>query len=107
MGGPEGKEKEKGKEAVDMGVEEEDSGGEHEPSDQVPFDEKPAESGSSASDHPAVSSPTTTTLPATHPGTSSPTTTAPMAEGLGFPALGTRSAQEELHRKIYICTQLH
>ena len=38
----------------------------------------------SASDFPAASSPTTTTLPATHPATSSPTTTSPMAEGLGF-----------------------
>ena len=40
------------------------------------------ESAPSASDFPAVSSPTTTTLPATHPATSAPTTTAPMAEGL-------------------------
>ena len=45
---------------------------------------KPVESAPSASDHPAVPSPTTTTLPATHPATSSRTTTPPMAEGLGF-----------------------
>ena len=38
----------------------------------------------SASDYPAVPSPTTTTLPVTHPATSSPTTTSPMAEGLSF-----------------------
>ena len=69
---------------MDMGVEEEDTGDEQEPSNEVPFDDKPAESAPSAFDHPAVSSPTTTTLPATHPATSSPTTTPPMAEGLGF-----------------------
>ena len=84
VGGPEGKKKEKEKEAVDMGVEEEDPGDEHDPSDEVLFDHKPAKSAPSASDHPAVPSPTTTTLPATHPATSSPTTTPPMAEGLGF-----------------------
>ena len=82
--GPEGKEKEKEKEAVDMGVEEEDPGDEHEPSDEAPFDDKPAESAPSASDHLAVPSPTTTTLSATHPATSSSTTTPPMAEGLDF-----------------------
>ena len=84
VGGPEGKEKEQGKEAVDMGVEEVDLGDGPEPSDQVPFDDKPVESAPSASDYPAVPSPTTTTLPATHPATSSPTTTPPMGEGLGF-----------------------
>ena len=82
VGAPEGKEKEKG--AVDMGVEEEDPGDEHDPSDEVPFEDKPSESVPSVSDHPAAPSPTTTTLPATHPATSSPTTTPPMAEGLGF-----------------------
>ena len=82
--GPEGKEKEKEKEAADMGVKEEDAGDEHEPSDQIPFDNKPAESAPNASDHPAASSPTTRTLTATHRATSSPTTTLPMAEGLGF-----------------------
>ena len=81
--GPESKEREKEKEAVDMGVEAEDPGDEHEPSDEVPFDGKPAESAPSASDHPAVSSLTTTTLPATHPATSSPKTSPPMAEVLG------------------------
>ena len=84
VGGTEGKEKEKEKDAVDMGVEEEDPGDDHEPSDEVPFDEKPSESSPSASDHPAVPSPITTTLPATHPATSSPTTTPPMADCLGF-----------------------
>ena len=83
-GGPAGKEKEKEKEAVDMGIKEEDPGDGLEPSDEVPFDDNPVESAPSASDHPAVPSPTTTTLPATHPATSSPTTTPPMAEGLGF-----------------------
>ena len=82
--GPEGKEKEEEKEAVDMGAEEEDPGDEHGPRDEVPFDDKPAESAPSASDHPAVSSPTSTTHKATHAATSSPTTTPPMAEGLGF-----------------------
>ena len=82
--GPEGKEKEKEKEAVDMGVEEEDPGDEHDTSNQVPFDDKPGETAPSASDHPAAPSPTTTTLPATHPATSSPTSTPSMAEGLGF-----------------------
>ena len=84
VGGHEGKQKEKEKQAVDMEAEEVDPGDAHEPSDQVPFDDKPVESASSASDYPAVPSPTTTTLRATHPATSSPTTTQPMAEGLGF-----------------------
>ena len=84
VGGPECKEKEKEKDAVNMGVEEEDPGDGHEPSDEVPFDDKPVESATSAYGHLAVPSPKTTTLPATHLATSSPTTTPPMAEGLGF-----------------------
>ena len=84
VGGPEGKEKEKEKEAVDMEIGEEHLEDEQLPSDDTPFEYKPFEGASSASDHPAVPSPTTTTLPATHPATSSPTTTPPMAEGLGF-----------------------
>ena len=82
VGAPEGKEKKKG--GVDMEVEEKDPGDEHDPSDEVPFDSKSAESAPSASDHLAVPSPTATTLPATHPATSSPRTTPPMTEGLGF-----------------------
>ena len=39
LGGPEDKEKEKVKEAVDMRVEEEDPGDENGPSDEVPFDD--------------------------------------------------------------------
>ena len=84
IGGPEGKEKEGEKQAVDMGAEEVDLGDEHQPSNEVTFDDKPVESAPNASDYPAVPSPTTTTLPATHPAASSPTTTPPMAEGLGF-----------------------
>ena len=84
VGGAEGKRKEEEKEAVDMGAEEVDPGDGHEPSNEVPFDDKPVESALSASDSPAVLPPTTTTLPATNPNTSSPTTTPPMAEGLGF-----------------------
>ena len=79
VGGPEGKEKEKQKEAIDMGVKEVDSGDGHEPSYEVPFDDNPVESAPSASDHPAVPSQTTTTLPATHPAISSATTTPTMA----------------------------
>ena len=82
--GPEGKEKEKEKQAVDMGAEEVHPGDEYGPSDEAPFKDTPEESAPSASDFPAVRSPTTTTLPATHPATFSPTTTPPMAEGLGF-----------------------
>ena len=82
--GPEGKEKENEKQAVDMGAEEVYPGDGYGPSDQVPFEDTPVESTPSASDFPAVPSPTTTTLPATHPATSSPTTTPPMAEGPGF-----------------------
>ena len=81
--GREGKEKEKQKQAVDMGAEEVYPGDGYGPSDEVPFKDGPVESAS-ASDFPAVTSPTTTTLPATHPATSSATTTPPMAEGLGF-----------------------
>ena len=84
FGGPEGKEKEKVKQAVDMGAEEVDPGDRHEPSNEVPFNDKPVESAPSASDYPAVPSPTTTTLPATHPATSSPGTTPTMTEDLGF-----------------------
>ena len=69
---------------MDMGVKAEDPGDGHEPSDEVPFDDKRVKSAPSASHHPAVPSPTTTTLPATHPVTSSATTTPPMAEDLGF-----------------------
>ena len=69
---------------MDIGVKGVDPGDGQKPSDEVPFDDKPVESGPSASDYPAVRSPTTTTLPATHPATSSCTTTPPMAEGLGF-----------------------
>ena len=84
VGGPEGKEKGKEKEAVDMRVEEEDPADEHNPSDEVLFDDKPAEMAQRASGHPAILSPTTTTLPVAHPTTFSPTTTPPMADGLGF-----------------------
>ena len=84
VGGPEGKKKEKDKEAVDMKAEEVDPEDGHKPSEEVPFDDKPVESGPSASDYPAVPSPTTTTIPARHPATSSAKTTSPMAEGLGF-----------------------
>ena len=69
---------------MDMGAEEVDPGDEHEPSDEVPFDDKPVESAPSASDYPAVPPPTTTTLPATHPARFPSKTTPPMAEGLGF-----------------------
>ena len=87
VGGPEGKEKGKEKQAVDTGAKGVDPGDGHEPSDEVPFEDKPVESAPSASDYPAVPSPTTTTLPATHPATSSPTTTPHMAEGLGSTGL--------------------
>ena len=69
--------KEKQKEAFDMGAEEVDPGGEHDPSDEVPFDDKPSESAPSASEHRAAPSPHIKQK-------SSPTTTPPMAEGLGF-----------------------
>ena len=60
VGGPAGKEKEKEKQAVDIGAEEVDHGDGQEPSDEVPFDDKPVESAPSALDNPAVPSPTTT-----------------------------------------------
>ena len=47
VGGPAGKEKEKEKQAVDMGAEEVDAGDLHEPSDEVPFEDKPVESAPS------------------------------------------------------------
>ena len=84
VGGPEGKEEEKKKESVDMGIGEENPGDGHEPSDEIPLDNRPVESAPSASYHPAVPSPTTSTLQATHPATSSPITTPHMAERLGF-----------------------
>ena len=82
--GPEGKEKEKEKQAVDMGAEEVHPGDGYGPTDEAPFEDTPEERAPSASDFPAVPSRTTTTLPATQPATSSATTTPPMAEGLGF-----------------------
>ena len=82
VGAFEGKEKEKEKEAVDMGAERVHPG--HDPTDEVPFEDIPSESALSASEHAAAPSPTTATLPASHPATSSPTTNPPMAEGLGF-----------------------
>ena len=69
---------------MDRGVEEAYPGDGYGPPDEAPFKDTPEESAPSASDLPAVSSPTTTTLPAAHPATSSPTTTPPMAEGLGL-----------------------
>ena len=82
--GPEGKEKEKEEQAVDIGAEEVHPGDGYRPSEEAPFEDRPVESAPSASDFPAVSSPTTTTFPATHQATSSPRTTPPMTEGLGF-----------------------
>ena len=84
VGGPEGKEKEKEKQTLDRKVEEAYPGDGYGPPDEAPFEGTPEESARSASELPAVPSPTTTTLPAAHPATSSPTTTPPMAEGLGF-----------------------
>ena len=84
VGGPEGKEKEREKQAVDMGAEEIDPGDGHGPSHEVPIKDKPVESAPSTSDYPAVPSSTTTTLPSTHPATSSPTTTPPIIEAVGF-----------------------
>ena len=84
VGGPEGKEKEKEKQAVNTGVEEAYPGDGYGPPDEAPFNNTPEESAPSVSDLPAVPSPTTTTLPAAHPATSSTTTTPPLAEGLGF-----------------------
>ena len=84
VGGLEGKEKEKEKQAVDRGLEEAYPGDGYGPPDEALLEDTPEESAPSASDYPAVPSPTTTTLPAAHPATSSPTTTPPMAESLGF-----------------------
>ena len=67
-----------------MAVQDEDPGDEHQPSNGISFDYKTAESAQSASVHPAISSPTTTTLPATHPAIFPATTTPPKVEGLGF-----------------------
>ena len=61
--GPEGKEKEKERQAVNMGAEEVHPGDGYGPSDESPFEDTPEESAPSASDFPAVPSPTTTTLP--------------------------------------------
>ena len=82
--GPEGKEKEKEKQAADMGAEEVHPGDGYGPSDEAPFEDTPEESARSASDFPAVPYSTITTLPATNPATSSPTATPSMAEGLSF-----------------------
>ena len=82
--GPEGKEKEKKKQAVDMGAEEVHPEDGYGPSNEAPLEDTPEDRAPSASDFPAVPSPTTTTLPDTNPATSSPTTTPPMAEGLDF-----------------------
>ena len=79
--GPEDKEEEKEKQAVDMGAEEVHPGDGYDLSDEAPFEDAPVESAPSASDFPAVYC---TTLSATHPATSLPTTIPPMAEGLGF-----------------------
>ena len=68
VGPCEGKEKEKEKEAVDMGAEGIHPG--QGPTDEVPFEDKPSETSPSASEHPAAPSPTTRTLPASHPATS-------------------------------------
>ena len=68
---------------MDTAVDEEDPGGEHDPSDEGPFDDKPSESAPSASEHPAAASPTANTQGATYPATSSPAATPSMAEGLG------------------------
>ena len=84
VAGPEGKEKEKEKQAVDRGVEEAYPGDGYGPPNEAPFEDTPEESAPSAFDLPAVPSPPTTILPAAHPATSSPTTTPPAAEGLGF-----------------------
>ena len=72
--GREGKEEEKQRQAGDMGADELYHGDGHGPSDEVPFEDTPAEITPSASNFPGVPSPTTTTLTATHPATSSPTT---------------------------------
>ena len=87
VGGPEGKEKEKEKQALDMGAKEVDPGDGHGPFHKVPVEDTPVESAPSASDYPAVPCPTMTTLQAKHQATSSPTTTPPMAEGLALTSM--------------------
>ena len=84
FGGPEGKEKEKEKQAVDRAVEKAYPGDGYGPPDEAPFEDTPEESPPSTSVHPAVPSPTTTALQGAHPATSSLTTTPAMAGGLGF-----------------------
>ena len=78
----EGKEKEKEKEAADMGAEGVHPA--HDSTDEVPFEDKTPENAPSASEHPAAPSPTTTTLPASHPATSSPKNTPTLGVGLGL-----------------------
>ena len=80
VGSPECKEKEKEKETGKGGARK-DCEGEHERSIDAPSGNKPSESTPGATEHPATSSPTATTLLATHPAISSPTTTPPMARG--------------------------
>ena len=82
VGAPGGKEKAKG--AVDMGVEEEDPGEEHHPSDEVPFDtnllrahQEPLTTLQNTLQQPLHSQPHIQAA-------SSATTTPPMAEDLGF-----------------------
>ena len=98
VGGPEGKEKEKEKQAVDRGVEEAYTGDGYRPPDEAPFQDTPEESAPSVPDLPAAPSASSTTLPAAHPATFSPTTTPPMAEGLGltgmpYPTYGVTPAE--------------
>ena len=54
VGGPDGKEKEKEKQAVDTRAEEVYPADAHGSSDEVPFEDEPVESAPSASDYPAV-----------------------------------------------------
>ena len=81
---PEGKEKEREKQAVDRGVEEAYTADGYRPPDEAPLEDTPEESTPSATDLPAVPSPTATTSPAALPATSSPRSSPAMAEGLGF-----------------------
>ena len=81
VAGPEGKEKEKKKQAVYRGVEEAYPGDGYGPPNEAPLQDTPEKSAPSASDLPAVPSRKNHTA---HPATSSPTTTRLMAEGLGF-----------------------
>ena len=78
---PEGKAKEK--ETGEGGAEDNPEGG-LERRHYVFFGKKPSESAPSATEHPATSSRTATTLPATHPAASSPTATPSAVEGTGF-----------------------